>query len=337
MWQAEDVPTAMVVVDVLYTWGDWQTLMGLYEETPAPEVRSEIAWALAELGTPQAAAIVEEQIRESWNPLWTASGWPFPRLVAGKEYLSDPTTIDTIRTAEAAWSYFHPEFVLQSNDLLTPSVLRPKVLDDERHSVLKGLAADPDIHPGMRFDLIGSDYRMDDWVGSSMEEAAAEVLQAYPTVSTVRTIASQTSEDLTVDLCGQLLSDESLRNLLLGLLSSGDGYYLPVIEGLLWEVWPARYVQTQGQSMLFREPGGLAAAVDYFCVRYARTYRGFAENSLQRVVGDDSLPAGYRAFLLIYWPNAYQRFSREFVEALLEEDMPDYIKEALRRRLAEWS
>ncbi len=54
------------------------------------------------------------------------------------------------------------------------------------------------------------------------------------------------------------------------------------------------------------------------------------------LVEDDSLPAGYRAFLLIYWPKAPGWFSPAFVERLLDEDMPDFIREALQRRLLGW-
>jgi hypothetical protein len=55
---------------------------------------------------------------------------------------------------------------------------------------------------------------------------------------------------------------------------------------------------------------------------------------LQSLVQDVSLPAGYRAFLLAYWPTAPDYVTREFVESLLQSDMPDFIKEALTRRLA---
>ena len=51
---------------------------------------------------------------------------------------------------------------------------------------------------------------------------------------------------------------------------------------------------------------------------------------------DDSLPAGYRAFLLVYWPTAPSRISKEFAEGLLTEDMPDFIREGLQERLSDW-
>ena len=85
MWDGKDVPTSLVVVDVLYVWGDGPTLMNLYTQTPAAGVKSEIGWALAELGIPEATAIVEEQLRSSWNPGWTATNWPFPRPSLSKE------------------------------------------------------------------------------------------------------------------------------------------------------------------------------------------------------------------------------------------------------------
>jgi len=340
MWDGTDIPTSLVVVDVLYAWGDWQTLVMLYGHTQAAEVKSEIAWALAELGIPQAAAIVEEQLRCSWNPQWIALGKPFPRLVGRKESLNDSKAIEVIRTAEAARSYFHPEFkVLDSDFVISVSleVMKLGTLDEERFAALKGVAADHDIHPGMRFDLIGSDYGTTDWGKPLIREAAAEALRTYPSAPTVGTIASTMSPEFVVDVCAESISDESLRSLMLSLLASGDGYYYPVIEELLWEVWSQRYIQTEGQSILFREPGNLGTSIDYYCAHcYSRTYPRMLETVLGQLVRNDSLPAGYRAFILIYWSTAYGSFSREFVENLLHEDMPEFIREALQQRLANW-
>ncbi len=195
MWDGRDGPISLIIVDVLYVWGDGQTLMNLYGQTQSAEARSEIAWALAELGVPQATTIVEEQLRSAWNPLWIASHWAFPRLVQKKETLRDPKEIDAVRTAEAVWSYFHPEYAVQSNDLLDLSVLRPGVLDEERLAALKRLAPDHDIHPGTRFDLIGSDYALKDWAGPLLAEAAGGVLQVNPTASSISTILSATGPE----------------------------------------------------------------------------------------------------------------------------------------------
>ena len=68
-----------------------------------------------------------------------------------------------MRTAEAAWSYFHPEFDVISNEFMFLTSLRPGILDEARLTTLKKLVADHDLHPGMRFDLIGSDYATTDW------------------------------------------------------------------------------------------------------------------------------------------------------------------------------
>jgi hypothetical protein len=337
MWDGSDVPTSLVAVDVLYAWGDGPTLVSLYAQTPAAEVKSEIAWALAQLGIPEAAAIVEEQLRSTWNPEWLATGWPFPRLVYPTNTLTDAKAIDAVRTAEAAWSYFHPEFDTVSNELLFLEVLRPEILDAERLELLQRLAADNTIHAGMRFDLIGSDYATTEWAKPLIGEAAGAALQSYPSASTVNIILPATNTDLVIDACGQFMSDKSRRDLLISLLASGNGYFLPVLEGLLWQVWAQRYDETQSQSILFREPGNLAASMDYYCAHCTRRpYTAKAEPVLQAIVNDDSLPAGYRAFLLVYWPTAPGFFSKEFVEDLLQEDMPDFIREALQRRLLDW-
>ena len=121
-----------------------------------------------------------------------------------------------------------------------------------------------------------------------------------------------------------------------------------MLEGMLREVWPQRYVETQGQSILFRAPGDLAASLDYYCQNAQQVSRVYSRTSststiyrptepmLEALVSDGSLPAGYRAFVLVYWPSAPGRISRDFVKALLQENMPDFIKEALQQRLANW-
>ncbi|MEN6424544.1 MAG: hypothetical protein ABFE13_04220, partial [Phycisphaerales bacterium] len=144
--------------------------------------------------------------------------------------------------------------------------------------------------------------------------------------------------ELVVDACGQSSSDEFRRSLMLSLLAGGKGYHLPIIKGLLQEVWPQRYTKTQGQSILFREPGDLVTAMDYYCQNaylYYRPGTGYlpGDTMLRSLVDDTSLPAGYRAFLLVYWPAAPSWFSRGFVESMLLEDMPDFIRDALTNRL----
>jgi len=337
MWEGKDMPTSLVVVDALYAWGDGPTLMSLYAQAPAAEVKSEIAWALAELGIPAATGIVEEQLHSAWNPEWLATGWPFPRLVNQRDTLTDPKAIDAVRTAEAAWSYFHPEFDIIDNDFMFLTVLRPGILDEQRLALLQKLAADNTIHAGMRFDLIGSDYATTEWAKPLVGEAAGAALQAYPDASTVSVILPATNAQFVVDVCAASVSDKERENLLLSRLASGSGTYLPVIEGLLWEVWPQRYDNTQGQSILFRAPGNLATSIDYYCAHCStRWYPVKAEPVLQAIVEDDSLAAGYRAFLLVYWPKAPDRISKDFAESLLDGDMPDFIRQALQKRLSDW-
>ena len=98
-----------------------------------------------------------------------------------------------------------------------------------------------------------------------IKEATGEVLQAYPSASAVSTVLPATNTDFVVGVCGESLSDDSRRDLMISLLTNGSGYYLSVIKGLLWQVWPQRYLETQGQSILFREPGNLAESIDYYC------------------------------------------------------------------------
>jgi hypothetical protein len=52
--------------------------------------------------------------------------------------------------------------------------------------------------------------------------------------------------------------------------------------------------------------------------------------------GGSEKTGGYRAFLLVNWPRAPSKISKEFVEDLLKEDMPEFIREALQRRLLNW-
>lgn len=333
MWNAGDRWVRLIVTDVLYAWNDWQTLMSLYERSESDEVRSEIAWALADLGVAQATAIVEEQVLTAWNSEWIAADRTFILRTVVDPDLDDVTMIDAFRKAEAIWVYFHPLW---------------GALDNERLAMLKRLTGNDAVHSGLRFELLATkyttveslatDYARKDWAQPLLRKAAADVLEDHPAASAAATILSKTDAQLLVDACGEIDSDAARRTLLINLLASGSGAYMPVIGGLLQQVWPQRYIETEGQSILFREPGDLTPSIDYYCANctshwlYTRT----AETMLKSIITDDSLPAGYRAFLLACWRTAPGWISEGFVESLLQENMPDFIREALERRLPDW-
>ena len=50
IWSRNTGAIRVVAVDLLYAWGDGDTLLQLYEETDDFNVRAEITWALQELG-----------------------------------------------------------------------------------------------------------------------------------------------------------------------------------------------------------------------------------------------------------------------------------------------
>jgi hypothetical protein len=329
IWDKGDTSVRVVAVDVLYAWSDWPTLLDLHEETESDEVRSEIAWALAGLGVAQAVRIVEDRVVRSWNKDWLNSGRPFMMWTSWSDNgLDDPKCADAMRKAEAIQVYFHPEW---------------EDLDKERLAALQRLGDNSEIHPGLRFNLFVADYATKDWAKPLFRKAVRDVLETYPSSSTVATILFNVDVRFVVDACAEFGSDTPRQSLLTNLLATGSGAFLPTIKGLLWQVWPQRYTETQGQSMLFREPGDLAASLDYYCQHAKPAGRipvgqtpKVMEPVLQSIVKDDSLPAGYRAFLLVYWPTAPGFFPKEFVENLLKEDMPDFIREALQQRLLDW-
>lgn len=51
VWDRNTGPIRVVAADLLYVWGDSETLVQLYDQTEEAEVQTEIAWALGELGT----------------------------------------------------------------------------------------------------------------------------------------------------------------------------------------------------------------------------------------------------------------------------------------------
>ena len=134
---------------------------------------------MAALKRPEAPSIIEEQVRNSWNPGWLAIGKTFIHEVAGSrefprgasEYLS----IDLRRAEQTLWNYFHPT---------------EGVLDGERLACLKRLAADGTIHAGMRFDLLGLDYGGTDWGLPLREKAARDILAVDSSPGTVQKITS---------------------------------------------------------------------------------------------------------------------------------------------------
>lgn len=346
IWDKGDSLLRVTAVDVLYAWGDAQTLLALHEKAESDEVQSEIVWALTDMGAAQAVRLVEQQVQDSWNTDWWNSGRAFLVRTWDDNGVGDPNFTQAVRTAEAIQTYFQP----QGEDL-----------GEERLAALKRLCDDSTIHPGLRVALLATnysdvrlktaDYSETDWGRPLLRKAVRELLEAHPRSAVVNALATPLTGffpftvdiPVVVDACGDSDSDEFRRVLLIDLLAAGNVYNLPVIEGLLREVWPERYTQTEGQSILFREPGDLAASLDYYC-QYAEQStgrRGSATSGyrptasmLRSLVQDVSLPAGYRAFLLAYWPTAPNYVPMEFAESLLESDMPDFIREALTRRLA---
>lgn len=319
IWNKGDEILTLVAADVLYAWGDEQILLDWYGRSDQPEGRAEIAWGLAQLDCVEATGAIEEQVRGSWNDLWRSfKQLLFLRPSSRKGAVPhDPVTVDAVRKAETLWSYFHPEL---------------GTLDDERLASLKRLTADVTIHPGIRVELLASNYGTTDWGKPLLDAAAMEVLEADSSPGTVGRLVTYTSNEFVVGLCRQAGSDEFLTTLLNNLLTSTSGSNLGVVEGLLWEVWPQRYRESGGESLLFREPGGLDFDTYHQYDIYGRTIA----DTLVEIVQDDSLPAGYRAFLVMYWGQAPQRIGRDEVEALLEGDLPDFIREGLVKRLPEW-
>jgi hypothetical protein len=329
IWDKGDSWVRIVAVDVLHTWNDEQTLLSLHETTAPDEVKSEIAWALADMGVGQTVRIVEERAAGSWNTEWQDCARPFLIMTWGEVDKGDSKLIDAMRKAQAVQAYFHPKW---------------EELDEKRLAALKRLGDNSAIHAGLRFDLFVTDYAAKSWGQPLLQKATRDVLEAYPSASTVATILSKVDVRFVVDACGEFRSDTPRQSLLLNLLDTGSSAFLPTIEGLLRQVWPGRYTETQSQSILFGEPGDLAASIDYYCAHcsYGRSRSSassvshVAEPMLESIVKDDSLPAGYRAFVLGYWPTAPSRVSKDFAESLLDGDVPEFIREALQKRLGNW-
>jgi hypothetical protein len=176
VWDSQDPDRRLLVVDVLYVWGDDETLMDLCDSAGFGRVGSEVAWALAALKVSEAASIIEEQVRGFWNAEWLSLGRTFihppdsPRLgrtVAS--YLNE----EMRRVEVALWDYFHPT---------------SGVLDDGRLTALKRIAADRTIHAGMRFDLLGKDYGGAEWGLPLLERAARDILAVDASPPTVQRI-----------------------------------------------------------------------------------------------------------------------------------------------------
>ncbi|MEN6426627.1 MAG: DUF2330 domain-containing protein, partial [Phycisphaerales bacterium] len=220
VWDQGDPFLRLVVVDVLYVWGDTETLIILHEEAQSDDVKSEIVWALAGLGATKAIDLVEERVRGSWNTDWANCGRPFLIRTWDDTGVGDVNFTEALRKADATQTYFHPE----SEDL-----------DAQQLAALKRLCDDSTIHPGLRVGLLTTDYDETDWGRALLTKAVKDLLEANPTSSTVTTLGSKLTSELVVDACGQSSSDEFRRSLMLSLLAGGKGYHLPIIKGLLQE------------------------------------------------------------------------------------------------------
>jgi hypothetical protein len=181
IWDKHERDTQLLVAGVMYVWNDEDKLFDLYNRPRGlPEAKSEIAWALAAMVVPEAATLIEEQTRSSWNPAWLSAGRAFVHedpgsrgfpAWTGKDYLSP----DARRAEQTLWNYFHPT----SGEL-----------DAERLASLKRLAADRTIHAGMRFDLLGADYGGTDWGLPLLEQAAWDILAVDSSSATLQRIMS---------------------------------------------------------------------------------------------------------------------------------------------------
>ena len=178
IWDKYDESVRLLIVDVLYAWGDVQMLTELHSQAESGEVKSEIAWALAEMEIPEAASIVEAQVRAYWNPQWLSLDRTFIHTTSNSRGQTTwPTYVnaDVKRVEETLWDYFHPT---------------SELLDNERLAALKRLAADSTIHAGMRFDWLGKDYGGSEWGLPLLEQAARDILAVDSSPQTVERIIS---------------------------------------------------------------------------------------------------------------------------------------------------
>ncbi len=178
IWESQDEAHRLLAVGVLYAWGDIQMLMDLYATAGFVEVKSEIAWALAELKAIEGLSILEEQVCGNWNAEWLSLGRSFIHPSAAtlrSGYRDSSLPVEVNRNEEALWYHFHPT---------------SGILDDNRLGVLKRLAANTTIHAGMRFDLLGRNYGGTEWGLPLLEQAAREILAADSSSTTASRINS---------------------------------------------------------------------------------------------------------------------------------------------------
>jgi|GEM_PF-558102 len=174
IWDTGDESRQLLVIDVLYVWGDEQTLMDLYAGAEFSRVKTEIAWALAQLESHAATPMLEEQVHECWNPRWLSLGRTFLYMNTSERL---PTYLDTEmgRVVQMVWSHFHPT---------------SGVPDTGRLAALKRLAADRTIHAGARFELLGKDYGGTEWGLPLLERAARDILAVDSSPATILRITS---------------------------------------------------------------------------------------------------------------------------------------------------
>ncbi len=178
VWNSRDEDRQLLAIDVLYVWGDEKTLMDLYAQAEFIKIKSETAWALAALSITEGGSLIEEQVRDSWNPAWLALGRTFVHRVGDirrPRYGAAPLPIEIDRNEQALWNYFHPV---------------SGTLDSARLAILKRLTADRTIHAGMRFDLLGVDYGGTDWGLPLLEQAARDILAVDSSSATLQRIMS---------------------------------------------------------------------------------------------------------------------------------------------------
>lgn len=178
IWDSRDMDRRVLAVDVVYVWGDEKTLMDLYVDAEFTQVKSEIAWALAALKSTAGSALIEEQVRSSWNGAWLSLGKTFIHPSGASRspwYATGAVPMETGRNEQALWNYFHPT---------------SGILDETRLALLKRLTADRTIHAGMRFDLLGADYGGTEWGLPLLEQAARDILAVDSSDATQKRITA---------------------------------------------------------------------------------------------------------------------------------------------------
>lgn len=307
----------LIVADVLYSWGDEESLVLLLPKCKDNSVRLEMVWALAKLGSPEAAPFIEQELRERWNSLFVERN-AFPRSyrLGNPEYAKGVVTeLGEPHIVKAFWEY-----------LFLPANSEDEHIESE---MLKGLCSDRSLHPGLRYALLTEQAWRSLWKRPLIEELFEKSAAVSIPKDAYRGLAFALGQVHSTELLLSLFEEADTpwkKSAIIGGLDwTRDERILPCYEKMLREILYEEY----------RESGEVASwpSLSIFFSSGETPYRQpHKEEGLAlfaSLLTDESYDASYRALVAVHMARIFRTALHPQMKALQELELTETARKAL--------